>query len=223
MLDHNEFYLYLIRHGQSEVNVMSDMIGQKEDTKLTTYGMNQACLLGRRITKKEITHVYSSDLTRAADTCRIALSQSPKLNVNPSFHSELREYSAGDWTGAKRSDVHDVPTLLRMAVMTNGFLPPNGESMHMVERRASQWLEDNILYNKNIIKEAADRNAAGLKPMKLFVFSHGMTIKCLLHYVIGFDQSFLWKLTIDNTSISKLHFGPKGWRLLTVNDHAHLL
>lgn len=224
MLEYNEFHLYLCRHGQSEVNVMSDMVGQREDTKLTIKGMNQAHCLGQRITKKEITHVYSSDLTRAADTCRIALSASPEpLSVIPSFHPELREYSAGDWAEAKRSQVHDPPTLLRMAAMTSGFLPPNGESMHMVERRASQWLEDNILYNKDIIQEAVDRGNAGLKPMKLFVFSHGMTIKCLLHYVMGFDQSFLWKLTLENTSISKLHFGPQGWRLLTINDHAHLL
>jgi broad specificity phosphatase PhoE len=222
MLEYNEFHLYLCRHGQSEVNVMPDMVGQRGDTKLTLKGMNQARLLGERITKKEIAHVYSSDLLRASETCIIALSQGPKLSIHPTFHSELREYSAGDWNEAKRSEVHNMPTLLRMAAMTSGFVPPNGESMHMVERRASQWLEDSILYNKDIIKEATDRNAAGLKPMKLFVFSHGMTIKCLLHYIMGFDQSFIWKLTLENTSISKLHFGPQGWRLLTVNDYAHL-
>ena len=49
-----------------------------------------------------------------------------------------------------------------------------------------------------------------------------MTIKCLLHYVMGFDQSFTWKLDIQNTSMSKLYFGPEGWRLLGINDHAHL-
>ena len=224
MLDHNEFHLYLCRHGQSEVNVMPDMVGQGEDTKLTEKGRYQARLLGGRITKKEITHIYSSDLIRAADTCLIALTQAPKvLSEKPSFHPELREYSAGDWSEAKRSEVHNVPTLLRMAAMTSGFVPPNGESMHMVERRASQWLEDKILYNKDLIRETAERSSAGLKPMKLFVFSHGMTIKCLLHYIMGFDQSFLWKLTLENTSICKLHFGIQGWRLLTINDHAHLL
>ena len=86
MLEHNEFHLYLCRHGQSEVNVMPDMVGQREDTKLTTKGRNQAHCLGQRITKKEITHVYSSDLTRAADTCRIALSASIQpLSVDPHF------------------------------------------------------------------------------------------------------------------------------------------
>lgn len=53
MLEHNEFHLYLCRHGQSEVNVMPDMVGQNEDTKLTTRGIHQARLLGKRITKKK--------------------------------------------------------------------------------------------------------------------------------------------------------------------------
>ena len=95
--------------------------------------------------------------------------------------------------------------------------------MHMVERRASQWLEDTILYNKEMIAEATARKAAGQAPMEIACFSHGMTIKCLLHYVMGFDQSFTWKMTLENTSISRLYFSEEGWRLITVNDHAHLL
>jgi len=30
-------------------------------------------------------------------------------------------------------------------------------------------------------------------------------------------------LTIENTAISQLVFSEEGWRLLTINDHAHLL
>lgn len=225
MLEYNEFYLHLIRHGQSEINAQPDLVGQKADSRLTEKGREQARLLGNRITKEEMTHVYSSDYLRAADTCKIALSQAPTIQSMPIFVPEIREYSAGDWTHAKRHEVHNIPTILRMAAMTSGFCPPNGESMHMVERRASRWLEDKILYNKERIEETASRAAAGMKPQNIFVFSHGMTIKCLLHYVMGFDQSFLWKLTLENTSISKLYFNSnkEGWRLLTINDHAHLL
>lgn len=227
MLEYNEFYLYLIRHGQSEINAMPDMVGQKADSRLTEKGKSQAVLLGERLFQKEklpADHVFASDYIRAADTCKIALGFHPTV-VAPIFVPEVREYSAGDWTHAKRHEVHNIPTVLRMAAMTSGFCPPNGESMHMVERRASKWLEDKVLYNKDRIEETAARAAAGMKPQNIFVFSHGMTIKCLLHYVMGFDQSFLWKLTLENTSISKLYFNSnkEGWRLLTINDHAHLL
>jgi len=222
MIDYNEFYLYLIRHGQSAVNILPDRVGQKGNVPLTERGREQAQLLGERLAYKDkvsFDYVYSSDYTRAHDTCKIATGNNQPLTLVPA----LREYSAGDWTDGSRSAAYTVPTLLRMATMTNAFLPPNGESLHMVERRASQWLEDTILYNKQISEYASNRKATGAPPLNIFAFSHGMTIKCLLHYIMGFDQSFTWKLTLENTSISKLYFGQEGWRLITINDHAHLL
>lgn len=221
MLEYNEFNLYLIRHGQSATNINPDLVGQLETSPLTDKGREQAGLLGKRFEKKNTKFdlVFSSHCDRALDTATIAVGEKNKIEVV----KDLREYSAGDWTHASRKEVHNQPTLLRMAAMTNAFLPPNGESMHQVERRASLWLEDNILYNKDIIAQATARKVAGDKPLKIALFSHGMTIKCLLHYIMGFDQSFTWKLTLENTSITKLHFGLTGWRLLKVNDYAHLM
>lgn len=221
MLMYNEFYLNLIRHGQTVTNAKNNIVGQTGDSPLTEKGRLQAKLLGDRFAKGNVIfdRVFSSDYTRAHDTAKIVTRDSQPIVLSPA----LREYSAGDWTGGVRNEIYNFPTLLRMAAMTNAFLPPNGESMHMVERRASQWLEENILYNKRLSEIAAVRKEVGEKPLNIFVFSHGMTIKCLLHYIMGFDQSFTWKLTLENTSISKLYFSQEGWRLLTINDHAHLL
>ena len=82
MLEYNEFYLHLIRHGQSEINAMPDMVGQKADSRLTDKGKNQAALLGKRLAKEKIDHVYSSDYIRAAETCKIAL-QEAAARVHP--------------------------------------------------------------------------------------------------------------------------------------------
>lgn len=222
MLDHNEFYLYLIRHGQTPTNLDGNTIGQTGDSPLTERGREQAQLLGERLAYKDpisLDRIYSSDYVRAHETAKIATGNNQPIILVP----ELREYSAGDWIGGNRTETHNVPTLLRMAALTNTFLPPNGESLHMVERRASKWLEDNILYNKLVQEEAQRRHDNKLPPQNILAFSHGMTIKCLLHYIMGFDQSFTWKLTLDNTSISKLYFGMTGWRLISINDQAHLL
>lgn len=224
MLDYNEFNLYLIRHGQSEVNIMPDMVGQKDDSQLTEKGKSQAKLLGQRLAKenKKLDVIWTSSCDRAKDTCQIVANELPENKKSCiAITDDLKEYSAGDWTQAKRSEVHNTSVLLRMAAMTSGFVPPNGESMHMVERRASKWLEESILYNKQVMKMAEEKSATGEK-INIAVFSHGMTIKCLLHYIMGFDQIFIWKIILANTSISKLHFGPEGWRLLSINDHAHL-
>jgi len=222
MLEHNEFYLSLIRHGQSVFNTQPDRMGQFSDTPLTEKGQKQAWKLNERFKKEErkFDKVFSSDYVRAHETAKIAVCGTySNIIVSPA----LREYSAGDWNGASRKELITTDVKLRMGLLTNGFLPPNGESMHMVERRASQWLEETILYNKEMIAETTERYNTGKPIMELAAFSHGMTIKCLLHYVMGFDQSFIWKLTLENTAISKLYFGAEGWRLLTINDHAHLL
>ena len=122
--------------------------------------------------------------------------------------AELREYSAGDWTGSQRDQLS--PEIYsKMNILNNSFLPPNGESLNQVERRASQWLENKILYNPDVKSD-------------ILVFSHGMTIKCLIHYILGFDQSFTWKIKIDNTSITSLKFDQNGWHLLKLNDTSHL-
>lgn len=221
MLQFNEFNLYLIRHGQSEINAIPDMMGQKADSQLTDLGRRQAKLLRLRFEEQgnNFDYVYSSDYTRALDTAKIAVPKA-HIEVTPA----LREYSAGDWTATKRSEIVTPEVKMRMGYMANAFLPPNGESMHQVERRASTWLEETILYNKDKILEASNRvDDEWESKMNIAVFSHGMTIKCLLHYIMGFDQSFTWKITLENTSVTHLVFGEEGWRLITINDHAHLL
>jgi broad specificity phosphatase PhoE len=221
MLDFNEFNISFIRHGQSEVNVLPDQLGQDPETKLTNTGRRQAQLLRTRFSKQfeQFDYVFSSDYTRALDTAKIVMDRdSARIIVVP----ELREYSAGEWTGKSRRTSHTPDVLFKMGTLNSAFLPPGGESMHQVERRASTWLENSIIYNSDMIAEAKLRSSR--KPiMNIAVFSHGMTIKCLLHYIMGFDQSFLWKLTLENTSITKLVFREDGWRLITINDHAHLL
>lgn len=224
MLEFNRFSLLLIRHAQSEVNALHDRIGQSATSKLTNLGYRQSQLLGVRFDRQfeKFDRVWSSDYTRAIETAKTSLPdyyESGAINLAP----DLREYSAGDWIESKRSDVVTPSVKLKMNYMGSGFLPPNGESMHQVERRASQWLEETILYNEEICQEASRRKQQNESDLNIAVYSHGMTIKCLLHYVMGFDQNFIWKLTLENTSITKLTFNEEGWRLITINDHAHLL
>jgi broad specificity phosphatase PhoE len=222
MLDFNEFNLYLIRHGQSAVNVIPDQMGQASDVPLTEHGRHQATLLKQRLEKEGIhfLHAFSSDYTRAYDTAKIVMD--PHIDTVRLYH-DLREYDAGDWKGSKRSELLTPQVALRMGYMNNAFLPPGGESMNQVERRVSRWMEDNILYSPSMQKDAKITRENNFPKMNIAIFSHGMTIKCLLHYVMGFDRNFTWRIVLENTSITKLVFGEEGWRLITINDHAHLL
>lgn len=220
MLDKYEFSLFLIRHGESEVNVQPDLMGQTSDIKLTEKGRNQAKLLNKKLfyskdgtTKWHYSFAFSSPYVRALDTAMITLGTN-----NITLAPELREYDAGDWTGCSRSETITDSIKMKMGYLNMAFRPPKGESNNMVERRASQWIEDNILYNQSMINSY---NKYG-EPLNFMVFSHGMTIKTILHYIMGFDKSFLWKIDIDNTSVTKLSFDRTGWRLNYINDCSHL-
>lgn len=218
MLRKNKFVLYLIRHGESAVNIQPDLMGQAADTPLTGYGQEQAELLRLRFKNIiKFTHVYASDYKRAADT---ALRMCDYAQIDPIFVSELREYSAGDWEHGSRSKLLTPEIKMKMASLNNTFQPPHGEALNQVERRASKWLEDNILYSEKIIELSESMTP------EIALVSHGMTIKCLLHYVLGFDRGMTWKIDIDNTSVTKLSFNLTseiGWRVHYINDTSHLL
>lgn len=220
MLDYHEFYLTLIRHGQSTTNQNPDLMGQTAETPLSDKGRRQAQRLYERIcggikTGRDV--VYSSPYVRAHDTASIATNWSRDITLV----DDLREYSAGDWTGASRKETVTLPVAAKMSLLNYSFLPPNGESLSQVERRASLWVENEILYNQEKIAKAQEL-AKTNEVANYICFTHGMTIKCLLHYILGYDKSMAWKVTIDNTSITQLYFGKEGWRLVCVNDCAHL-
>lgn len=204
---HNPFTLYLIRHGQSEGNLNHNAISQLPTTNLTELGIKQVKALKDKLAKENITidHLYSSDYNRAFQTAKI-LSDGKYINQ----HEALREYSAGDWTGKDRTDTLQLPITLHMSIMNSAFLPPNGESMHMVERRVGKWLEDTILYN------STENNPNHV------VVSHGMTIKCFLKHIMNFDSAFVWRIDIENASLTKLTFGKLGWKLHYLNDYNHI-
>lgn len=216
----NEFYLYLIRHAESEVNATPDIIGQKPDVLLTEKGKLQAQQLNKRLSDLQIDHVYSSSYLRAKETAKIAVypNYTGKIKLAPA----LREYSAGDWLGKSRAEIFSPEIKKSMDYMNHGFKPPNGESLNEVQRRSTQWLEENIIYNKELIEESLNFKDVDQYPANILIFSHGMTIKSILHYVMGFNQNLTWKISINNTSVTKLHFGSEGWRVKYINDYSHL-
>jgi probable phosphoglycerate mutase len=226
MLDKLEFDLYLIRHGESAVNAIPDLMGQSADVPLTDKGRNQALLLSKLWEKTGTVFdgIFSSPYVRSLDTAKIAtkniLEFSEKINepVEIVEIDALREYDAGDWLGLSRKETLTKDVKYKMNALNHVFLPPKGESQSMVERRASEWLEETFIHNPFVYGWYERKKS----PLQLALFSHGMTIKCLLHYILGFDKSLTWKISIDNTSVSKLSFDDEGWHLRTINDCTHL-
>jgi alpha-ribazole phosphatase/probable phosphoglycerate mutase len=56
----------------------------------------------------------------------------------------------------------------------------------------------------------------------IIVVSHGGSIRALFCHIIGLDLVNFGKLWLDNGSLSEIVRGRSGWRLLRMNDVAHL-
>ena len=56
----------------------------------------------------------------------------------------------------------------------------------------------------------------------VLIVSHGGTIRAVLCHVIGLDLIYFGRMWLDNGSFTELRNGSNGWRLLRLNDAAHL-
>ena len=78
---------YFVRHGESEANKQGILQGQC-DYPLTSLGKEQAASVGKKLSSTSFGRVYTSDLTRARDTCGIVVGQS-KVGLTPTRQTHL--------------------------------------------------------------------------------------------------------------------------------------
>ncbi len=204
-----------IRHAQSIKNTDPTRIaGRSEDTPLSEIGKNQAQLLGNRLKTDQIIPdaIFASPLPRALDTAKISLHEAG-INTPIQLVEDLQEFTQGDWEGELRNDIYQPETLAKINTAGYLFTPPNGESQRMVERRVSNWLEDTILYNPDF---------HGEEEKTILIYSHGIAIKCLLHYILRFSDRYIYRFELNNTGICEFRFTEQGWFPTAINDHSHL-
>jgi broad specificity phosphatase PhoE len=151
---HDAFYahFYLIRHGESVGNPHTEQIGTANDSPLSERGYRQAEAIGSHFQGLKLpwTRLYSSTFPRAYETAKTACRFFSDLPILQS--PALVEQSLGQWNGQKRQEIYTPEIRAKMGVKNSLFIPPHGESLRMLERRLSQWLEDEILYNTAFIQ-----------------------------------------------------------------------
>jgi broad specificity phosphatase PhoE len=206
--------VYLIRHGETDSNVSNGHVrGRSNHLPLNQNGLDQARRLGERLkrTNHRFDAIYSSialrTLQTAARVCEII--GFPKDRI---IQSELlQEIHQGDWEGKTKKEIY-TPAMLETINRDHwNFQPPQGESQKMVEERMLQWL--------NRLKPIPPNETDALK---VGVFTHGFSIRCLLRGLLDFDCDQTYRMEIQNTSITKLKFKDGEWIPLSINDSAHL-
>lgn len=200
--------VYLIRHGESVANAdYSHVVGSPDFTPLTELGKRQAIALGNRLKAegKLFGNVYSSTAERAMHTADIACGHIGFETGKIVRLDELLEIRRGEFSGRLRSEAYDAATRKMMDCNPYHFAPPGGESQRMVEQRMMEWLKQ-----------------AKLHEGRIAMFGHGYAIKTLLRGIFGIDPGMTYKISLDNTSITRIQLQENGWHILSLNDTMHL-
>ena len=184
--------LYMIRHGQCGVNV-SVSFGGGFDSPLTEKGRRDALMTRRLLEGIHFDAVYSSPLSRALDTARIALP-----GVEPEIRQELEELRNGSLAGYSVEECFaKYGESLRRDRQDRDFTAYGGESISMHDKRVAGFLKE---------MEAMPENSTAA------AFCHEGTIHCALRCVLGFPLN-VWQLHAANGSVSVFDYSGGLWHL----------
>lgn len=193
--------VFLIRHGETEHNVEGGITGQL-DIPLNQYGREQAEKLAERLETENFDAAYSSDLERTYETTEIV---AEKQNLHPEEFKEFREMDFGVLEGepkeAWRTLVADTDEDRHF------FAPKEGESTHEAGQRFLEKLE-----------ELSEEHFGE----KILVGGHSVVLKSVVMEIFGLSGDYYSKLDLGNTSITEIELYENGWKVLRLNDTAHL-
>ena len=93
--------IYLVRHGQTDWNVVNRIQGQL-DMHLNETGRKEASMCAQKLSHLKLDEIVSSDLSRTRETTRIV---NESLSLPVRFDSRLREVNCGDLQGVVAKEI----------------------------------------------------------------------------------------------------------------------
>lgn len=198
--------LIFVRHGETPWNVTLQYQGQG-NVPLNERGQEQARRAAERLRRFEVAALYSSDIVRAWQTAEII---GAALSRTPVAMPELREIDVGQWEGHTPEELYrrfpdHMAEYKRDPARTVRI---GGESYAQLQARA--------LVALNYLQETHQQGET------IVAVSHGGTIRALLCHVIGLDLGLFGRMWLDNGSLTEFRLGRNGWRLMRLNDAAHV-
>lgn len=206
--------LYLVRHGEASSN-REGKIGGWSPAPLTDLGRRQAERAAAELARRGPTRLVTSDIERARQTAQPIAAAT---GLEPLPEPGLRERSLGVLDGLPFDEARArAPELWqRMVARDPDAVPEGGETADVVYRRVAAAID-------RLVREHAGE--------RIVVVSHGLALYHAFAYVCGLGspaQPLPVFVLVDNASITHLEHrhqtAPPAdrWRLVTVNDTAHL-
>lgn len=210
--------VYLIRHGESVVNLREGIFVDEVTAPLTEVGEQQSRFLAERAAKLKIDVVISSPFERTKRTAQFITEMTGHIaEYEPLFAERLLPI---DILGKSKSDP-EMRTLVDKAMRSS-------------ERAGSAKVGRTETFEE--IKARAARALTYLErrpESDILVVGHGFFTRMLIAYMLygetldtNIFDPFVWGLRTRNTGMSVVRFDPtdaqRHWWLLVWNDHAHL-
>lgn len=191
--------ILLIRHALTDI-AGRRLSGRKPGVKLNEVGRNQAIELADRLSKRNVSAIFSSPLERAVETAN-PLAKTLGLTVNIS--DDFTEVDFGDWTDLAIEELRADPLFRSFNSFRSGTRVPGGEMMTEVQMR----------FVKGILKLHS-----GFRDENIAIFSHADPVRSALAFFAGIPLDMAWRIEISPASVSVLEIYDDGARILLINE-----
>lgn len=194
-----------VRHGATSAAGTPRLIG-RTDLPLSDLGLRQAAALGQRLADRPFTALWSSPLQRCRSTSS-AIGE--RIGHLPVLEPRLAELDLGELEGLSLSELPKGPGTFRdrWQKRPGSTRFPQGENLNEVAAR--MWAVLNELYAQH-------------PHGHVLVVSHMFAISAALTKVFQWKPAHFRTFAIDVASLTTVSFQHGGFRLLQLNDCAHL-
>lgn len=177
--------LYLIRHGETELNITKVYYGST-DCPLTQRGRKQSQGLALTFKNIKVDRVYTSPLIRAKDTADIIFSSGQDLVID----SRLKEMDFGQWEGKHYTDLAGDETFELWQREWKNTPAPGGESFNDLTRRVEDFWQ--------FLKKTTEDNVA--------IVGHNAVLMLLLPTILSLTPEQGWYFCFEQGRYSHISF-----------------
>lgn len=164
--------LYLVRHGETELNLKKVYYG-RTDCGLTEKGKEQAASLRAAFADISLDFVLESPLKRAKDTADLLLGgrEVPRIEDD-----RLKELDFGGWEGKSYLDLQGDPLYEQWCREWKTTCPPEGECFLDLAKRVGDFYED-------LLKRAEE---------KVLIVAHHAVLQQLMACLLESEPESCW-------------------------------
>ena len=192
--------ILLVRHGENEFVAKGRLAGRLPGVHLNENGRRQAEAVAQALVQAPIKAVYASPLERCIETAQ-PLADRLKLPVVP--RDGLLEIDFGEWQDKTLKQLNRRKLWKVVQGNPSRMQFPGGETFANAQMRVVSELE--ALNSQHDLKDL------------IACFSHSDVIRLAVAYYIGTPLDLFQRIAVSPASISSLHLGEFGARVLHVN------